>query len=159
MREVEKSLLLQVLDQVWKEHLLALDHLRHGIGLRAYGQKDPLNEYKGEAFEMFNAMLSELDDRVTLILSHMELQVADPAQLRAPPRQPVHVQESFQDPAFAEAAPARPRGNYGDATSAVARAATLDPNDPTSWGKTGRNEPCPCGSGRKYKHCHGQQKA
>ena len=66
MREVEKSLLLQVLDQVWKEHLLSLDHLRHGIGLRAYGQKDPLNEYKGEAFEMFNTMLGDLDERVTI---------------------------------------------------------------------------------------------
>jgi len=78
MRDVEKSLLLQVLDQVWKEHLLSLDHLRQGIGLRAYAQKDPLNEYKGEAFDMFNAMLAELDERITVILAQMELQFSDP---------------------------------------------------------------------------------
>ncbi|MDP7100523.1 MAG: preprotein translocase subunit SecA, partial [Rhodospirillales bacterium] len=78
MRDIEKNLLLQVLDQVWKEHLLALDHLRQGIGLRAYAQKDPLNEYKGEAFDMFNGMLTELDERITIILAHMELQLTDP---------------------------------------------------------------------------------
>ena len=81
MREVEKNLLLQVLDQVWKEHLLALDHLRQGIGLRAYGQKDPLNEYKGEAFDMFNGMLRELDERITTILAQMELQLTDPSEI------------------------------------------------------------------------------
>jgi preprotein translocase subunit SecA len=75
MRDVEKSLLLQVLDQIWKDHLLALDHLRQGIGLRSYAQRDPLNEYKGEAFEMFNAMLEELDERITLILAHIQLQI------------------------------------------------------------------------------------
>ena len=77
IKEVEKSLLLQVLDQVWKEHLLSLDHLRQGIGLRAYAQQDPLNEYKSEAFEMFNQMLNELDERITTILSNIELQVKD----------------------------------------------------------------------------------
>ena len=73
MRFVEKSLLLQVLDAVWKEHLLALDHLRQGIGLRAYGQRDPLNEYKSEAFALFNAMLDELKERVTAMLSRVEI--------------------------------------------------------------------------------------
>ena len=73
MRFVEKSILLQMLDAVWKEHLLALDHLRQGIGLRAYGQRDPLNEYKSEAFALFNAMLDELKDRVTTMLARVEL--------------------------------------------------------------------------------------
>ena len=165
MREVEKSLLLQILDQVWKEHLLALDHLRHGIGLRAYGQKDPLNEYKGEAFEMFNAMLGELDERVTLLLAHMELQISglDAAQLR-PAARSTHTHESFEDPAFAgagEPAGAEPAGqsrrSYGDAVASSARtaAAVIDKDDPATWGKVGRNQPCPCGSGRKFKHCHG----
>jgi preprotein translocase subunit SecA len=161
MREVEKSLLLQVLDQVWKEHLLALDHLRHGIGLRAYGQKDPLNEYKGEAFEMFNAMLGELDERVTLLLAHMELQMTnvDAAQLR-PNQRATNIHETFEDPAFAADASVdpEPRGAYGDAaTATVTRAATavIDKDDPATWGKVGRNQPCPCGSGRKFKHCHG----
>ena len=103
MRMVEKSLLLQILDQVWKEHLLALDHLRQGIGLRAYGQRDPLNEYKREAFNLFEAMLERLRERVTLVLAHVELQVdpaAEPA-LRPPP--PPEMHETRADPAFAEA--------------------------------------------------------
>jgi preprotein translocase subunit SecA len=163
MREVEKSLLLQVLDQVWKEHLLGLDHLRHGIGLRAYGQKDPLNEYKGEAFEMFNAMLSDLDERVTLLLAHMELQIGnlDSGQLR-PTSHTTRVHETFEDPAFADdsvrdAQRTQPRRTYGDASSAAGAAATavIDKDDPATWGKVGRNQPCPCGSGRKFKHCHG----
>jgi preprotein translocase subunit SecA len=79
MRYVEKSLLLQILDQVWKEHLLALDHLRQGIGLRAYGQRDPLNEYKTEAFALFNSLLDELKERVTMMLSRVELSVQQPS--------------------------------------------------------------------------------
>src|ERR1700726_216209 len=89
MRFIEKSLLIQTLDAVWKEHLYALDHLRQGIGLRAYGQRDPLNEYKSEAFTLFNGMLVDLKDE-------------------------------------------------------------------TTWAATPRNAPCPCGSGKKYKHCHGR---
>ncbi|MDG2032717.1 MAG: preprotein translocase subunit SecA, partial [Rhodospirillales bacterium] len=103
MRDVEKSLLLQVLDQVWKEHLLALDHLRQGIGLRAYGQKDPLNEYKSEAFEMFNDMLTELDDRITLILSQMELQVTGVDDLDLYGRSDPAMYDMYQDQAFLEA--------------------------------------------------------
>ena len=97
MRDVEKSLLLQVLDQVWKEHLLAMDHLRQGIGLRAYGQKDPLNEYKSEAFEMFNDMLTELDDRITLILSQMELQVTGVDDLDLYGRSDPEMYDMYQD--------------------------------------------------------------
>ena len=106
MRMVEKSLLLQILDQIWKEHLLALDHLRQGIGLRAYGQRDPLNEYKREAFDLFEAMLERLREQVTQVLAHIELRV-DPAlepelhQALQPPPQQMH--ESRVDPAFAEA--------------------------------------------------------
>ncbi len=85
MRFVEKSLLLQMLDQVWKEHLLALDHLRQGIGLRAYGQRDPLNEYKSEAFALFNAMLDELKERVTMMLARVEPAPEQPP-MPPPPR-------------------------------------------------------------------------
>ena len=108
MRMVEKSLLLQILDQVWKEHLL-LDHLRQGIGLRAYGQRDPLNEYKREAFALFEAMLERLRERVTQVLAHVELRV-DPAldQALQPPAQEMH--ETREDPAFAEAQPTRSVG-------------------------------------------------
>ncbi len=139
MRMVEKSLLLQLLDQTWKEHLLHLDHLRQGIGLRAYGQRDPLNEYKREAFNMFDAMLGHLRERVTSVLMHVELRVGEPAaeELEAQ-RRTTHMQETREDPAFA---------NHGDGDPALATAATGT--------KVSRNAPCPCGSGKKYKHCHG----
>ena len=120
MRMAEKSLLLQVLDQQWKEHLLALDQLRQGIGLRAYAQKDPLNEYKREAFHMFELMLDKMRRTVTMALSHVEL--------RAP-------EEQQQAAAAQPAAPSQAK--------------------PAPTGKIGRNDPCPCGSGKKYKHCHG----
>jgi preprotein translocase subunit SecA len=159
MRDVEKNLLLQVLDQVWKEHLLALDHLRQGIGLRAYAQKDPLNEYKGEAFDMFNGMLTELDERITIILAHMELQLTDPGDIGLSAS--TETFEITQDPMYA--------GNYEDgefegtgvnelpASPLVVResADVVDPNDPATWGKVGRNSACPCESGKKFKHCHG----
>ncbi len=166
MRDVEKSLLLQVLDQVWKEHLLAMDHLRQGIGLRAYGQKDPLNEYKSEAFEMFNDMLTELDDRITLILSQMELQVTGVDDLDLYGRSDPEMYDMYQDPAFLEAS-AHPIIMEGDEGAIslnpvspgpmVLReaAAEIDPNDPSTWGKVSRNAPCPCGSGKKYKRCCG----
>ena len=114
MRSVEKSLLLQILDQVWKEHLLTLDHLRQGIGLRAYGQRDPLNEYKREAFSLFKAMLEHLRERVTLVLCHIELRLApieemmfqQPEQKMTETREDPALRLSAREAAFAEAAPA-----------------------------------------------------
>jgi preprotein translocase subunit SecA len=151
MRFVEKSLLLQVLDSVWKEHLLALDHLRQGIGLRAFGQRDPLNEYKSEAFALFNAMLDELKERVTAMLARVELgPEAPPAPLFQPP-EPAPVSLSYSDPA---AASPYAGGDVLEAERPVT--AALDPNDPATWKNTPRNAPCPCGSGKKYKHCHGK---
>ena len=154
MRMIEKSLLLQILDQVWKEHLLSLDHLRQGIGLRAYAQRDPLNEYKREAFDLFQAMLERLRERVTLVLAHVELRMdpaAEPA-LRPPP--PPEMHETRADPAFAEADEA-PGGATATVRSRQA-AVRANPSDPSTWGRVARNAPCPCGSGKKYKHCHGQ---
>ncbi len=149
MRMVEKSLLLQILDQHWKEHLLQLDHLRQGIGLRAYGQRDPLNEYKAEAFNLFEGLLLRLRESVTSLLAHVELRADPPADMFAHPEQEMH--ESHIDPLTGEneAEPASAR--HGG--MAVAE---LDPNDPATWGKVRRNAPCPCGSGKKYKHCHGR---
>jgi preprotein translocase subunit SecA len=157
MRYVEKSLLLQVLDQVWKEHLLALDHLRQGIGLRAYGQRDPLNEYKSEAFALFNAMLDELKERVTMMLARVEL---SPEQPPAPPPPPPPMIAEHPQPALAGAV-AEPvlelAGGGGGTVSAMALgAAAVDPNDPATWRNSPRNAPCPCGSGKKFKHCHGR---
>ena len=120
MRMAEKSLLLQVLDQQWKEHLLSLDQLRQGISLRAYAQKDPLNEYKREAFAMFEALLAGLRETVTMVLTHVEVRLQE---TDAPS------EDGRADAAPSAAAPRR---------------------------KVSRNEPCPCGSGKKYKHCHGR---
>jgi preprotein translocase subunit SecA len=155
MRLVEKNLLLQVLDQVWKEHLLALDHLRQGIGLRAYGQRDPLNEYKSEAFALFNGMLEELKERVTSMLARVELG-PDPA-MAPPPRGPMI--ESHPDAAM-EMAGGEPEyemvGGETRVTAMPMRTNSVDPNDMSTWRNSPRNAPCPCGSGKKFKHCHGR---
>ena len=156
MRMVEKSLLLQLFDQVWKEHLLSLDHLRQGIGLRAYGQRDPLNEYKREAFALFNNMLEELRERVTSLLLRLELTADAPL----PEPAPIRVTDMRHASPETEAYEMAPQGaDYGAA--AMARQETrvvtdVDPNDMATWDRTARNAPCPCGSGKKYKHCHGR---
>ncbi len=149
MRFIEKSILLQTLDAVWKEHLLALDYLRQGIGLRAYGQRDPLNEYKSEAFAMFNAMLDDLKERVTSMLARVELGPEAPPEPLFQPAMPTTI--SYNDPA-AEA----PYAGSDVMEAERPRAAASDPGDPSTWKATPRNAPCPCGSGKKYKHCHGR---
>jgi preprotein translocase subunit SecA len=158
-RQVEKSVLMQLFDQSWKDHLLHLDHLRQGIGLRAYGQKDPLNEYKREAFNLFNDLLSGLREQVVSLLATLQLRV-EPPPMPAPPQ----THEIHEDPALASALsddpafdPADPDGG-GVATLPRPRAAkpAPNPNDPSTWGKVARNAPCPCGSGKKFKHCHGR---
>ena len=152
MRYVEKNILLQMLDAVWKEHLLALDHLRQGIGLRAYGQRDPLNEYKSEAFGLFNAMLEDLKERVTSMLGRVELGQAPPEpQSVFEPAMPNAITGtiSYSDPA-------RDAPYAGGDLLEAERPRVLDPADPSTWTATPRNAPCPCGSGKKYKHCHGK---
>ena len=161
MRHAEKSLLLHILDQAWKEHLLQLDHLRQGIGLRAYGQRDPLNEYRREAFDLFGEMLARVREAVTGTLSHVEFQVEDmPDDLLLQPQQEMH--ETREDPALmglaAEDTVDEADGELLIRAPVRTRAPTgeLDPEDPSTWGKVPRNAPCPCGSGKKYKHCHGR---
>jgi preprotein translocase subunit SecA len=142
MRMVEKNLLLQLLDQAWKDHLLSLDHLRQGINLRAYAQRDPLNEYKREAFELFEEMLNGLRETLTQTLSRLELRIAAPEDV---PFQPASRQmhETRLDPAF---------GDGMAASSGDGAVATLE----RPQHRIARNAPCPCGSGKKYKHCHGK---
>ena len=154
-RVVEKNLILQVLDQHWKDHLLGLDHLRQGIGLRAYGQRDPLNEYKGEAFNMFETMLSSLRVNLTSYLSNVELQMDAPAESQMAAARPAQSTEVIHnDPST--------RRNEMDTlgTTTLVRGpkagAERDPDNPATWGKVGRNETCPCDSGKKYKQCHGR---
>jgi len=145
MRMVEKSLLLQVLDQTWKDHLLTLDHLRQGIGLRSYAQRDPLNEYKTEAFSLFEKMLDQLRENVTSVLCQIELQINQPSDVPMP-QGPREMHETRTDPALG--------GPDGEVESASRR--PFDPNDSSTWGKVARNAACPCGSGKKYKQCHGR---
>jgi len=160
MRMVEKNMLLQILDQLWKEHLLALDHLRQGIGLRAYAQRDPLNEYKREAFSLFESMLDRLRERVTLVLAHVEIRVDPMAELTRPRPAP-EMHETREDPALetvgAEEPEALDERGHPVAVPVRTRRTALDanPNNPSTWGRVSRNQACPCGSGKKYKHCHG----
>jgi preprotein translocase subunit SecA len=156
MRFIEKSLLIQTLDAVWKEHLYALDHLRQGIGLRAYGQRDPLNEYKTEAFALFNTLLDEFKERITTLLARVEIAPdGQIAQQRPPTLQMV---ESHDEPVSALSGGGA--GGVGVRTLAGAqvinRTPEVDPSDQNTWSATPRNATCPCGSGKKYKHCHGR---
>ncbi|HVO17120.1 MAG TPA: preprotein translocase subunit SecA [Alphaproteobacteria bacterium] len=163
MRSAEKSLLLQLLDQTWKDHLLSLDHLRQGISLRAYAQKDPLNEYKTEAFSLFAQMLARLREQVTGVLAHLEIRFEQPPADMLPHELPKSARESRVDPALAadagepQAAPRGPaRAPAGLPLRSAAGTAVMDREDQSTWGKVPRNAPCPCGSGKKYKHCHGR---
>ncbi|MCI0430571.1 MAG: preprotein translocase subunit SecA [Rhodospirillales bacterium] len=155
MRIAERSILLQLLDQAWKDHLLQLDHLRHGIGLRAYAQRDPLNEYKREAFDLFEKMLTHLREQVTAILAHLQIRLAEPPPAM-PQRAPQRMVETREDPALVAAGgdllPERPSG---PAPMRAARAPAPGIAG-VPGGKVPRNAPCPCGSGKKYKHCHGR---
>ena len=151
MRHIEKAVILQTLDHLWREHLVTLDHLRQVVGLRGYGQRDPLQEYKQEAFSLFETMLATLRQAVTGQLMRVEL--ADDA------------------PDLDEEYPSDMEFEHGDVEQdgpAISDGADIqivnmpfvnpedrNPEDETTWGKIGRNEPCPCGSGKKYKHCHG----
>jgi preprotein translocase subunit SecA len=150
-RYVEKQVVLQVLDHFWREHLVMLDHLRQVIGWRGMAQRDPLNEYKSEAFDLFNALISRWHETATGQLMRVEVQFEQP-QAEPPP----HVDDpeaiarinaliDAGELSMASLTPAAER------TPSTAR----DPQDPATWGKVGRNESCPCGSGKKFKHCHG----
>ncbi len=158
VKMVDKSILLQTLDFLWKEHIATLDQMRHTIVLRAYGQKDPLNEYKKEAFNMFSDLLDVLKEQVTIVTCRTVIksnsdQKAREAEERAQNMKTSEVHESPENVLSGEPSrPAEPVQNtpFRHQTGAV------DPNDPSTWGKIARNDLCPCGSGKKYKHCHGK---
>ena len=158
MRYVEKSILLQTLDHLWREHLVTLEHLRQVIGLRGYGQRDPLNEYKAEAFNLFETMSTNLREAVTSQLMRVEIRAAPPPEEPANlPYMEAHKIDpsSGEDELALARAGAETLARHG-ITAGAAAAAERNPKDPSSWGKVGRNESCPCGSGKKYKHCHGR---
>ena len=150
MRRVEKSIILQMIDQGWRDHLAQLDMLRHGVNLRAYGQKQPILEYQREAFVMFNDLLSGLRERVTAFLSRVELR-AQPPEEDLQPQAPTRIRAIHEQPA------SEIGGQDGGGQRNMPRVASEErnPTDPATWGKVARNEACPCGSGKKFKHCHG----
>ncbi|WP_439101829.1 preprotein translocase subunit SecA [Congregibacter sp.] len=153
MRRIEKQIMLQVLDTLWKEHLATMDHLRQGIHLRAYAQKNPKQEYKRESFELFQELLASLKYEVVKFLSHVQIQKKNEAELIEQQRRNEaeqaklafqHAQASGMAPEQAAEAPAPEQGE-------AAPAQPITRSEP----KVGRNDPCPCGSGKKYKQCHG----
>ncbi|RWO00832.1 preprotein translocase subunit SecA [Mesorhizobium sp.] len=154
MAYVERSVVLQTLDHLWREHIVNLDHLRSVVGFRGYAQRDPLQEYKGEAFELFQAMLGNLRQAVTAQLMRVELvrQAAEAPPPEAPDMFGSHLDGTTGEDDF-------DGGETGllvrQETHATVAPENRDPQNPATWGKVGRNEACPCGSGKKYKHCHG----
>jgi preprotein translocase subunit SecA len=150
----EKRVLLETLDQLWKDHLLSLDHLRQGINLRAYAQRDPLNEYKQEAFGLFEGMLNHLREVVVLRLARLQIrmELTDEIMRLKPP---AILQESRVDPALAPEIASGIQSTTPRAPLKLVKPEERDPRNPETWGKVARNEACPCNSGKKYKHCHG----
>ena len=157
-RYIEKQVVLQSLDHLWRDHIMVLDHLRQVIGWRGMAQRDPLNEYKSEAFELFDALITRLREVVTSQLMRVEVAHERPAEPQLPPMQAMHVDPLTGEDELA-LAQINSRIAAGDFTpralGATEEAPARDANDPTTWGRVGRNEACPCGSGKKYKHCHG----
>ena len=162
MRYVEKQVILQTLDQLWREHLVTLDHLRQVIGWRGMAQRDPLNEYKSEAFDLFRQLIAQWHEAVIAQMMRIEVrfQQPDPAP---PPMQFQHLDPhtGLNEAGFGDISEPIGGGGFSSAEVSLVAAplfadvAERDPKDPKTWGKIGRNEACPCGSGKKYKHCHG----
>jgi len=177
MRQIEKMVLLQTLDHLWRDHLVTLEHLRQVVGLRSYGQRDPLNEYKSEGFTLFEGLLTELREAVTMQLMHLNFTQEAEAQLYEQQGMP-EMELHHVDPLTGEDEYGSGRldmdtniyddsgSAHGDEEGSLAlkqrpaqsrvSASEINPDDPSTWGKVARNKPCPCGSGKKYKHCHGK---
>ena len=163
MRYVEKQVILQSLDHLWREHLVTLDHLRQVIGWRGMAQRDPLNEYKSEAFELFRSLIAQWHEAVTAQMMRIEVrfQAPEPAP---PPMQFQHLdpidaartrRRSARSAERIDARLLRRRRRRSRGAGAGRPSSSAIPGIPTTWGKVGRNELCPCGSGKKFKHCHG----
>jgi preprotein translocase subunit SecA len=159
-RMIEKQFVLQSLDYLWRDHLIALDHLRQVVGWRGMAQRDPLNEYKSEALELFKTLMGHWDERVTSQLMWVDVSFEAPPS--APPElPPLHMMHpnpegvGVEQGALADINARLASVDFSAAALAPEPNQPRDPQDPNSWGKVGRNESCPCGSGKKYKHCHG----
>jgi preprotein translocase subunit SecA len=173
MRWLERRIILDVVDSQWKDHLLSLDHLKEGIGLRGYGQKDPLVEFKKEAFVLFEDMMGRIDNETIRYLFHIQMQQGEPPQAREPRPQPPRAPATAAAAAVASAAARaseEPPAHLPDFAREMERrqqrqqqnlqyqtgpAQAEAPKPVRAGAKVGRNDPCPCGSGKKYKKCHG----
>ncbi|MEM6306525.1 MAG: SEC-C metal-binding domain-containing protein, partial [Pseudomonadota bacterium] len=142
MRNIEKQVLLETIDRKWREHLLTLEHLRSVVGFRGYAQRDPLNEYKTESFQLFEGLLDSLREDVTGILCSI--------RMRSEEEQKALLEELRRQQMAAQQAAA------AQAVPQVSPVDGFDEDNPATWGNPGRNDPCPCGSGKKFKHCHGK---
>lgn len=150
MRQIEKQVLLQTIDSKWREHLLTLEHLRSVVGFRGYAQRDPLNEYKSEAFQLFESMLDTLREDVSKQLGQVRPMTEEEQKAMLQ-------QMAAQQAAMSRAAEAAdPQQGATPPVDAEAALEAFDETDPTTWGNPGRNDACPCGSGKKFKHCHGR---
>jgi preprotein translocase subunit SecA len=152
MRQIEKQVLLQTIDSKWREHLLTLEHLRSVVGFRGYAQRDPLNEYKSEAFQLFETMLDSLREDVSKQLGKVRPMTEEEQKAML---QQMAAQQAAMARAAESASPQHADAS-GAEVSVEAAVDGFDENDPTTWGTPGRNDPCPCGSGKKFKHCHGR---
>ncbi|BCH58076.1 protein translocase subunit SecA [Agrobacterium vitis] len=142
MAYIERSVLLQTIDNLWREHIVNLDHLRSVVGFRGYAQRDPLQEYKAEAFELFQALLANMREGVTAQMMRVEIVREAPPEPTLPIMHGHHEDPQTGQDEFA-------------ATDGIVAPENRNPADPSTWGKVGRNEMCPCGSGKRFKHCHG----
>ena len=149
-------MLLQTLDHEWREHLVTLDHLRQTIGLRGYAQRDPLNEYKAEAFLLFEQLLSSVRQQITRQLMHVQIQMEAPPQLEQQPLPQMHAMHINPDTGENEIDDGAPvQRTVTNAPRMGGRPVPVSAGDPSTWGKVPRNALCPCGSGKKFKQCHG----
>ncbi len=147
MRSIEKQILLQTMDAKWREHILTLEHLRSVVGFRAYAQRDPVNEYKTEGFQLFESLLDGLRGEVTEKLAQIRPMSEEEQQAM------MQQMLAQQAAAAGDAAPEAAGGPPAPTEEAIAAGFVAD--DPSTWGNPGRNDTCPCGSGKKFKHCHG----
>ena len=169
MRQTERIVMLQVIDNQWKDHLLSMDELKQGIGNRAYGQKDPLVEYKKESYELFTAMMDRIEDETVRYLFFLQVNTSERPVLPFPDEDEEEEQEDEAKPDASEQQRQAAKSQMEDFTRNIQRKKEKELKDlqfvggdgstataqATAGQKVGRNDPCPCGSGKKYKKCHG----
>ena len=161
MNQVEKTFLLRTLDQLWRDHIITVEQLRQVIHLRGYGQRDPLNEYKTEGYNLFESMVNRLRENVTGQVMRVEVQMRDAAELMELPDEDElpemaahHIDATTGEDDVTE--PGRLLIDMANPPRATPAKPVINPQDPATWNKVARNDPCPCGSGKRYKHCHGK---